>query len=215
MRLRIKQMSQTILFAGKISAVLLITQTALFANGLDFQKIEKKGLQYSKELKAFADSGLINSRKFEIEKQINNFETVRQKYIHSQGTEKSAALKDLGVIYEQFQGEFKLVAEILREWVKKYQNEFNRRYSEPYKTQRLKERILNAADVGKRDENLALTSFTDQKYAYAAHLFGRSLKNYQRAFELREWQQLAPRISPTAPKKKSVAPAPAKKIERQ
>jgi len=191
-----------------MAGILCIMQTTLFAGGLEFNKIRKKGLQYSKELKAFIDSGLVDGRKTEIEKQITNFENVLQKYLDTQGSEKNAALKDLGAIHERFQGEFKFVAEILRDWVKKYQAEFNRRYSEPYKTQRLKERILNAADVGKRDESLALTSFTDQKYSYAAHLYWRSLKNYQRAFELREWPQLARKISTT---KKSTRPA--KKIE--
>ena len=180
--------------------ILFVPLQTVFSAGIDIQKIRVRGANHVKDLRYFMETGLVSARNTAIEMQIEAYEKSLISYREAKHTERNLALKNAQITYEKFQGEFKAIAEILRDLVDKHQAIFNERNAEPYSDTTTKEKTLSTVEVGKQDESRALSAYNNRNYSYSAHLYLRSLRHYHQAFELRKWQPLV--SLPSAVKKK-------------
>jgi hypothetical protein len=181
-----------------------------WAGGIDIQKLKRKGTQYSKELRYFLETGLVSTRATAIEMQLENFDKSLMAYREARHIDRNAALKAAQESYEKFQTEFKIISEILRELVNKYQAAYNERSGEAFPDTNTKEKTLATLEVGRQDESRALAAFNNRNYIYSSHVYLRSVKHYHQAFEMRKWPQLANinhagKKSPKSKKKKSTS----------
>jgi hypothetical protein len=135
--------------------------------------------------------------------QIENFDRSLTAYKEAKPNERNAALRQVQDVYEKFQGEFKAVADILRELVVRHQALYNERSGEAFANTATREKVLATVEVGKQEEMRALAAYNNHNYSYSAHLYLRSLRHYANAFVLRGWQPLV--TMPAQPGKKAKA----------
>lgn len=179
------------------------------AGSLDIQKLRVKGMQHSKDLRYFLDTGLVAGRQTAIEQQIENFERSITVYKEAKPADRNAALKQVQVIYEKFHDEFKLVADALRALVDQHQAVYKERSNEPFADTPTREKVLATVEVGKQEEARALAAYNNRNYSYSAHLYLRALRHYAAAFAHRGWTPLVALPQKSAKKAKSAKSAEA------
>ncbi|HRP69983.1 MAG TPA: hypothetical protein PLY93_10670 [Turneriella sp.] len=175
----------------------------IHAASIDIQKIRLKGAQYIKDLKYFQETGLVPARQTAIEMQIENFEQSLIGYRTAKPNERNGALRIVQGSYEKFNVEFRALADIYREWVDKYQKQYYEKSSEPFADTTTKEKTIATVAVARQDEARASSAYNNRNYAYAAHLYLRSLKHYHQAYQFRKWPQLVQLIVHTKEKPKN------------
>lgn len=168
----------------------LLPFTAALAGPLDIEKLRLKGVQSSKDLRRFLETGLVAQRQTAIEMQIENFERSVAAHKDARQTERNAALRQVQAVYEKFQGEYQAIADIIRALVDKHRSGYHDRAGEPFASTAQREKVLSTVEVGNQEEVRALAAYNNRNYSYSAHLYLRSLRHYANAFEMRGWQPL-------------------------